>query len=75
MNITKDYLDENPILYKYVFVPHKNFGWLYDCQDTALENDYPFFLWNDVVYHSATEHSTPCTFGNESGKLLLSLLC
>lgn len=73
MNITKDYLDKNPLLYKYVFVPHKHFGWIYDCGEVAWDNDYPFFLWNDIVYPSSVS-SKPCEFDNISGKLLLSLL-
>lgn len=50
MNITKEYLDRNPILYKYVLLPHRGYGWMWDCKESAEHTGYTFFMWNDAVY-------------------------
>lgn len=57
MNITKDYLDKNPQLYKHVLLPHRLTHWMWDFKDLAAQAGYPFFLWNDIVYHTSTGRS------------------
>jgi hypothetical protein len=51
-NITKEYLERSPLLYKYVFFSHRGFQLIWDVKDTAHLYGYPFFMHEGVVYHS-----------------------
>lgn len=48
--LTKQYLEQHPELWQQVLFPHKLYGWIRTFWEYAETTEYPFFLWNDVIY-------------------------
>ena len=52
--ITIKYLEEHPELWQQVFYPHRHYGHISTSREAALKAEYPFFIWNEVLYISIT---------------------